>query len=310
MTQTLILGGGISGAVAAYYMKDALVITDKMGGQVGNKFTLGPKLLHCTPNTARLMDDLHYPLTARTVHVGYCVEGKYVDKLPEKYRAQYYAKTRGRSDPPKSAMSGGQQVFTAWETPLSVVLSILLHSIEKGRVVLDGIKRIDLQLKTVETAGGGTFSFDRLITTLPLPVFYKLTRTQPLREPKYQPTTFLHTADLPNGLNDLHYDYVYFVDPPIVAPYNRATRADEKNWVFEYPGTPPFAERAGTDPNIVVQRIGQILDKEDELTFEDTDTVIGLGRYAEWKHSVLTESVVAKVQKLAGIRVENGKVLQ
>ncbi len=293
---TIIIGGGIAGLLYAFYNTDCTVLTDKVGGGFSAPFQLGPKYLHKTEKTERLLNDLNLAAPVKTIKVGFYYDGKINSVNTEENRKKYFEKTRGiTAEPYKSSMSEGSSEFEAYDLDLTELVGSLEKKIAgKGALVLRKVTQVDLIDKHVVVEKENKIYFNKLVVTCPKPVFCNLIgQFDEAKQFLSYPTTFVKYPELGIAGESLNiskdfenYDYVYFSQPNFL--WHRATRIPG-GFCFEYKGDESeTAKKEGYE--YVVLKIGQLVQRDDTIMYPDF--VKFFGRYAQWKHSIKTKELV------------------
>jgi hypothetical protein len=286
MKDVYVLGGGISGLVAAYLL-DVPVITDHVGGQnSAQSFPLGPRYIHSVPETRELLGSLGLDTDERMIEVGYFYEGSYHKALRADLVAEYNLKTRGMIDVSSNV---GEGPFKALKTSFPELIKKLS---ERTEVIIDTI----YEIRRSELLGEkGTYGFSKLISTIPLPRLYSLFG-KPSSRWRYVSVMYCLSrwVEPPHPVEAFDdFDYVYF--PEREYPYYRVTKTEE-GFVYEYAllqGVPTDAgDITAWGDNTIIQRYGKILPPY--RLPPPAKNVYLLGRYGEWDDDVLLQDVVRR----------------
>jgi hypothetical protein len=294
---TIILGAGLTGLLARFYIKDSILIGNEIGGEnLRVNFPLGPRFLKKTKETLDLLEDLNLPIKEKTVKIGYYYNNKIHNTIPKNLIAKYYKKTRGifvePDKIPDSAMSNRENVFSALDVNFDLLISTIKSKIlenSSNGVIVDNIKKIDLE-KQVLKGERNHYKYDVLINTIPLPEFVKISKIRIPIEFEYLPITYLYVKCMNNNL-DLKfngYSYIYF--PEECIKFYRITKTDNSKFVFEYPFIiKPIKVRKYINfkyficLNIYYSKYGHFKELE-KNSISLANNVKMLGRYAEWRH--------------------------
>jgi hypothetical protein len=275
----IILGSGITGIVAGYYL-DVPVIGEKFGGQYGYAFPLGPRYIHSSPETRGLLDELDIKYGERKVKVGYFYDNGYHDTVPESLIREYSRKTRGE----EIEVSMGKGGFTA----LTVTYEELIRAL-KDKILFVEDRIVGIEGNTL-IGERGKYGFKTLISTIPLPSLYGLfgiSLAVRYRGIGYRFSSPEESFFFAETFGD--YDYVYF--PELKYPYYRVTRV-RGGFVYEFPENPEIKYPNG----MIWQKIGKILPPYGiEPPRED---IILLGRYGAWDDRILLQDVIRKCLSL------------
>jgi len=222
-TSIVILGGGITAQIAAFYLKefDPLLITDK---------PLTKKLyvswyLKQNSSTERLISDLNLPSTVKQIRVGCWINNKIYTAIPKRIRTTYALKTRGMPVP--DAMNRGVRSFWAFTASSLEIFESLQTRLKNVKILQESIEEIRVKERWIKTENAKIL-YKHAISTLPQPLFSKM-------------------ADIPQGtynfrsigidfrddfLDTEEYDIVYF--PELAIPWNRASKIKPHKWAIEF----------------------------------------------------------------------------
>ena len=91
----IILGGGISGLLKAYFDPEAVLITEQIGGQLSVPFQLGPRYVHVDRYTRRFFSEIKLYPAVRNVRVGFFYKGSLHNTNTEENKKLYFNIRRG-----------------------------------------------------------------------------------------------------------------------------------------------------------------------------------------------------------------------
>jgi hypothetical protein len=194
---TVVLGGGPVGSAIASILK-VPVITDMV---VAPK---GPVYLYDTPQSRKFLDDVHHQSPkSLDIKIGYNFEGQ-VSSVPQKGALESYAhKTlRGETYTPKPF----KYIPINWQ---SLMISCRRFI---PKVHIDRIQGIDTKTHEMIGSRGTVYHYDRLISTIPAPVFAHLVSEN--WHLQYLPVVIQNVAiSMYPGYKDWRkFDYVYLCD--------------------------------------------------------------------------------------------------
>jgi hypothetical protein len=294
---TVILGAGITGLLAKFYIKDSILIGNEIGGENSRvNFPLGPRFLKKTKETLDLLEDLNLPVKEKTVKIGYYYNNRVHDTIPKGLIAKYYEKTRGITldfdDVPESTMSNGDNVFSALDVNFDLLISTIKSRIfenSSNNIIVDNIKKINLEKQNLK-GERNIYEYDVLINTIPLPDFVKISKIKTSINFEYLPITYLYVKCMNDNL-DLKFDgysYIYF--PEEYTKFYRITKTCNSKFVFEFPLIiKPNQLRKHINLkyfmflNVYYSKYGHFKElKKDSISLPNN--VKMLGRYAEWRH--------------------------
>jgi hypothetical protein len=293
-----IIGGGIAGLISAFYNKDYKIITDKIGGQMAMN-NAGPRILEVNKYSDILLKDLGLnDCDIKTATIGYRINNKFVNEINEDTRKQYYMKSRCLKDVstvPSSIMSDGKNTIKyydiEWDCILNKLTEAIFDNIIIGKVnIIDTNNNILLVNTDLKNPDIAYFEYDKIISTIPAPIFFRISNLNPLMELKYAKKVFIILSN--DYMNIDNYDYVYY--PEDKYEFHRATRLKNGRIALEY--TTEHSYRSVLNKwNLFSNSyshipIGQIISGKVQ-TIENVEFI---GRYACWNHDIKTDDIVKK----------------
>lgn len=303
------------------------MVSDKVGWGVAGADPL--VLLHDAPSTRRLVTDLLGVTDVPVVEkpIGYIVlddRGAYPDVVDSTHLTDKALDTllMKKMIPWNiRRMASEANVDIAVSTPsrkiaerteairyISVdsreIVGALLDEVRHKTRAYTGVPVERIDEMEFHLADGSRFGYEHLVSTLPAPIFYKL--WQPRESPyhwspslNYLPVTFVVSKKRPHWLTD-KWCVVYDarVSSPLVriglvadrVQYEVTGRINQEDSAARYwvNGLEPVPQGVFTFPfGRIVQDVKPLIEPTVRVTF--------LGRFAEWKYSVLVNHVLDKV---------------
>jgi hypothetical protein len=297
-----VLGGGISGLLSAYYLGWP-IITKQVGGQHNSSVPLGPRFLHKTPETAKLLSDLDFDAKERTVRVGYYYENQLSDKCPAQKIREYYLKTRGvQTDTvPHYVMTDKQSKFKVFDIDISSIVDVLTENVE---IKYDEITAIHSQIQMLESSSD-IYAYRYLVSTVPLPDFARMIKpVAPTIDVDYRQILYSLARSKDPEIWENDYDYIYF--PELDVPFARVTKLTQPHCVYEYVYdknlSPLFFDYSmlpeSKSVSNTVQKYGKITAGDGFEDLKKFVQVFFVGRYAEWNADLRIEDVLKKVWRI------------
>ena len=192
----IILGGGPTGLILGA-IHGVPVVTDDI------RTPTGPIYLYETPMTKIFMKSIGFEDTpTKEISIGYHFRGKVSDEPSEMSVLEYSLKMK-KSSPyvPKKF----KYFDISWKTLMARVLE------NNSEVYLDRIRTIDLTNHELHSEVGNAYKWDILISTIPAPLFKRLSGNTLPWGLKFIPVNQVKTFEDENE-DWAHFDYVYFCD--------------------------------------------------------------------------------------------------
>jgi hypothetical protein len=305
----LVLGGGLAGLIVGMYERRAVVVTDKIGFGVAGSDPL--ILLHKSPETERFLRDLGLGYNVVTKPIGYKWRGDVLefkdlpseahDSLLLKKMVPAAALLASRAagidvvvHTPSRAIAGdseseGSSYISYADVDSKDVARRLVEKVA-DRVTFGRVTAIYNAYVDIDFADGRkeAVSADKIVSTLPAPVFARLWAGFPAWRPplSYAPLTFWIEAGAPPWWSD-KWCVVYDCDED-----SPACRISSSSGRTQYEVTGNYEAPAGCLATFAypfgrIYQAGGGLDAPGNIVF--------VGRFAEWKYSVLVDDVLRRV---------------
>lgn len=290
--KTIILGGGISGLLEAYFNPDAILISDQLGGQLKSNFQLGPKYLHVDESSKQFFKELNIAPPIRKIKIGFFYDDGLHSENTEENRKRYFKKTRSlSSEPYVSVMTGNLTEFDSFDIDLEKIIEILKNRI-KNQIILEKITKIDLNKKEIITEKN-RYKYDNIISTIPLNIFLFLSNNSEIANHFISsPTTFVFSKSLEHcPFEDFReFDYVYVSEPCF--DFHRITKVSN-GVVFEY--NYDTIKILKSEEDRVVMKVGQLIQNDVRI---DIENVRFSGRYGSWKHDIKINNLLKQLYEI------------
>lgn len=285
----LIIGGGITGLLAAYYNEDYLLVSKDIGGQM-KKGDIGPRILEVNENSKKLLKEFGIKENVKKATIGYEVCGSLVENFDKSDRVKYYMKSRCVNNPievPDSVMSDGKNEIIYYDLSWGKLIQKIRNKI-KNRIINDNVQRIDIKKKLIYLENNPIpLPYYDLTSTIPAPLFYQLCGIENNKF-KYVNKHFIITSQEVFDIKD--YDYVYFTSDRY--KFHRITKLKKKKYSIE------FTTNDGIDLDLLEENDSYIFMKYGQLVsgqVDKFDNIRFLGRFAEWNHGIKVDDIVGKL---------------
>lgn len=288
-----ILGGGLSGLIAGYYNPEYTVLTDSFGGFINNRIARAFIYLHETEATRHLVTSLNVDSFVKELKIAYYhPEHGLQPKAPSGF-AREYLERKIPSDwvPSEVELSAPGDEFRG------IFVDQNLVDVLKEEVTYEQVRVAEVREDKViavsanpmlddELGSAREFEWDRIVSTLPAPVFARFCDVDWKLES--EPVTYAELSTVPAKFRTIPWNLLYIVDE---VPYHRVMRnmLSGKYYVemrgdFEWTGP---AES-------IVHPTGVVHEEELEPPFEGIEF---LGRFAEWSPEVRQDHVIERAKK-------------
>lgn len=324
----VILGGGIAGLIAQYYFPDAVLISDRIGGQLKAKFPAGPRYMHDGPHTKEFLEEFlpYWKIDVKRINIGYYYDKSLHQDITPELKKSYLIKTRGEKGVMKEdIMSSGKNSFNILSMKPSVKghLWDWFYKNHDEKMVRGRIKEIchdwiDVDSwRDLKKLGIVRVYYRIMISTIPRLVYALLSKEHlpEVIEERYKTksTTFYHIA-MDKTIDKTFYrikkdkscDYTYFPEEEV--PFHRTTKATSEKMILESSN-----DNLGCWSKIcfnnLIMRIkdkftlprAQIVNSLEREPIKSPQRIFHIGRYAEHCHKVKLEEVVERVKQLKEI---------
>lgn len=293
----LILGGGIAGVILNKYLPEATIITRHDNALAMN---VVPEFLHRTKDFDSFISEFvgREFLSYERIKVGYYYEGELHDEITSELKLQYYCKSRGVSPVDVqtindfSVMTGGNNSFEAYK---DLSISSLRNKLIDGcNFIYGAIEKIDLREKKVFYRVNKKLvskSYDRLFSTIPANVFFRLCGNIELCNKFVSKDSFVFKTTkvldmFSYSLPKNNYNYIYF--PEKHYPFHRMNYINDKEISYE-----ANEELVNSSSKMIRLKGTQIVSS---VKFEMPENCYAIGRFATWDHSKKVDSVIKDVK--------------
>jgi len=299
----VVLGGGISGLIWAYYHPDHFIVTDQVGGQMMSYFDLGPRYLHNKSEAVfKFLKDLNVPIKLSAIKVGYFDDKGWVEDPNLDFRHKYYLKSRGQKtlegfDP--TVLNTNLKEFQVCNVDFKDLI-FKLYDVLSSRIYTGSVTKIDLKEQLIMTDTNMVLRYSKLVSTIPLNIFARLAGLSITLDSVDMAYCLLKESFF--DIKDFDYVYVVISD----ANFHRITRCKQgvvcdvlgKN-IDEFKKQIPIEYfTLLLDQSIKLVKNSQIISLDKDFELEDT-SIKFVGRYGSWHRRWKTETVIEEAQKNA-----------
>lgn len=289
----VILGGGITGLIYCYYHKDHFILTDQIGGQMNSSFDLGPRYLHHkSRHVIDFLKSLEIPIENKIIKVGYLDDNGWIENTTLDFRQSYFMKSRGTniiSGFEPTVLNTNVKEFSVCNIDFKDLITKLFCKISH-RIYTSQITKIDL-VEQLIISKDSTIKYEKLVSTIPLNVFCKLSDTKQDLE-----SISMSYCLMSQDFFDLkNFDFIY--DNRTTSKCHRMTKCKkgivcdvlEKN-LDDFKKTNNVLEYKTISNSQIIS-----LDKDFEI--KDHPEIKFIGRYGAWNRKYKTEIVIEEAQK-------------
>lgn len=297
-TRNFIIGSGISGLIWKYFNPEFQIISPDVGaGMYTRTFMVW---MHKTAETQYLMDQLKIPTVPKRSYIGYFYNGWISDfqtpainhGIIQRKMTQWNEEVKGTFVPTSQDLSLTNIGQTNYMNTLDVNLVDVVNRVsldsnpENGFVTKITDKTITVK-KDFKSDEEMVYEYDNLVSTMAAPLFWKAYGQE--KEFKSIPITNIIVDKPPTEFDSL-YEIVYYDK---TFPFSRISHLQGK-YSIEFTGIITREEFEKLYPKLrvldyFVVKYGRIWECENtpphsNITFS--------GRFAQWQHKVVTESVI------------------
>jgi hypothetical protein len=310
LVMKVILGGGISGLIFAYYHKDYAIITEDVGGQMKSHFDIGPRYLHLKSEIVKdFLQRLDVPTELSTIRVGFLDDTGWVKKLDVSFRQKYYLKSRQAKDLSgfdDSVMNTNLREFDVLRIDFKELILNLFERVA-DRIYYGKIEKIDIEKQQICVTdicnSTLTSNFDKLVSTIPLNVFLKIANLDINSKEDFD--IDLKAYDMSYCLvpDDFffmrEFDFIY--DCGNITQFHRMTKT-KYGIVLDFFGSRTLEEIQKLFPiykiqseDLKVLKNSQIISLKNDFKLEN-ENIRFFGRYGAWNRRWKTETVIEESQ--------------
>lgn len=303
--KNFILGGGISGLLAAYYNPSFTIITKDVGGKL---LTSSAPIIHLDVHleTEKLLQELGFSTDKRDIKLGYVVDNFICGNISTAIKQKIIIKKMTDchdlyEDLPLNtlevSLGTGSDVIQAYTVDHKAIIKVIEGKLRaEGRIVFGDIVELDDNYVMCQN---GTFAYDKLISTMPANIFYRIYNGRYKLSPDFFRgigTTMVIADRFPDSTYD-SYDQVYNSD--YKTKYNRIMKSNG-NYYYEFTGriTPEEIKQLMPKNVSIIDFSIQPLTRVISNSVADYEKIKFLGRFAEWNHRIKTEHVLEKVKRI------------
>jgi hypothetical protein len=290
---TLIIGGGFAGLYTSAITEGHVIAMEDPWRTITNNYIF----LRWHLRNRRMLTNLGFTPKRESFKIGYFSGGRVHAKPTMEMVNAYLRKAYPEQDHNKvSPLYFLPEYSTCGVDYLSVLERLEFHASRAGRITFGKVTGIDLLKRTVTSERGTvttTHPYDKLVVTVPLPVFFRLCGLDVAEQIGLSATPIsLYKSDMEaNGFRQ-----VMNMDP----------KSPVLRWVVSEDGV-VTEERLGTlegEKPLAFFSYGKIMEtypaaKEAVLLTLEASGVYVAGRFAEWKSHYDTEDAVARAEELA-----------
>jgi len=294
-----IVGSGITGLIWKFYNPEYQIISPESPGTFAKSHLVW---LHDTPFTRQLVKDLGFQIKTKRSYIGYYVDCEYSNKQTTTINRKVIQKKMTNWDEPinkkfkikSKQISLNTEKDESFMNVLDVDLVELISRLQKNADVEQGlVTRItDNEISVTKENKHIKYKYDRLITTMPAPFFWKAYS----KDMKFKSTPITNVIVKKNpGHHMQNCEMMYYSDKNI--EYSRTSFLDGV-YAIEFTGVVPeeHIRQKYSDLEIIscfVIQHGRI--EENLQNVEPNDKIVFSGRFAKWKFGITTEHVVELV---------------
>lgn len=320
----VILGGGIAGLIAAHVLKDGHDVTIiEAGKSLGGNFNAGGlKYIRVTVPMMNMLSDLGVPFQtytprgkvildsgmhpwppwgiAKPVHEPDDGEVLISGEVIRLIQRIHWLKTRGSLDGFTTTCMNdplGNGADPALGCDHAVLVDRLIQSIRPKVAINTSSLVTNVYMGNVECTDGGRTMFDRLITTIPLPVAAKIIPIGQQAKPTHHGIAVVNVKTAPaevERFRQYKWDYCYTPLDPLVSRLSNSNGLLQAEAPYHLNSHPPTAKDFAANG---WQTDGQAMHMPGHLVPMPANVnwpvgIIPLGRFAQWDSRMTVERVL------------------
>lgn len=310
--KNVIIGGGIAGLVAAFYIKDSIVIDKNPLGQLAAQMSLGPRLINVSSSTEKFCNDFFqenpilFNFVKNNAKIGYEFNRIVRKDFSDEFREKYINITRGKNSKSTSYLSGGKtsieyfslkgfDEFSNINTFKFIFEEILYQLIKEKRIIFEYVNGISINFNKV-ICEKTIVEYDFLISTIRADKFKTLidkkisdfifSNNEFVLLPKFFYKCKYNQKQFENSKN---FNYIYSID-------SEFTRKTYFNGYIVYETTSAVSNNFIDECEIIKRFENVPLQIKENIFFENRiRNVFFSGRFAEWNHSIKLNENISRV---------------
>jgi len=292
----IILGGGITALIWAYYNKEHFIVSDQIGGQMSSNFDLGPRYLHNKqPYVTNFLNSLHMSIKHRLIRIGYIDDSGWVSNPDLQFRQNYYMKSRGTTDISgfdNTVLNTNIKEFKVCDVDFKELVFRLFEDVS-DRIYSGKVTKIDLQEQTISTDTNLSIKFKNMVSTIPLKIFSSIANLN--LDLKSSTMSYCLVSD---SFFDLKgFDYVY--DARSSTYCHRMTKC-KQGIVCDVSDNNIFCFLNAQDGFLPLElktvKNNQIISLDKDFELEKHPEIKFVGRYGSWHRRWKTETAIEEAQ--------------
>jgi hypothetical protein len=298
-----VLGGGLAGLIWAYYHKDWTILA---GHELASASEIPiPRYIYWTEKTCQLHRELFKKEPEmETINVGIRSKAQWWSRATNDMKKNYHEKTRGKRPIHVSqhVMSSGETHFDIIDTPYNLWENALIGELDE-RIIKEDVVTIDIEHNEIHTDNSkrSTIAYDKMVNTLPLPLFFTLTNDNDIVNAFSYSSVVLTLIKCQASIiweND--YDYILF--PDLRVPFFRMTKGEKPYLGIE--SKESLSKDSGKFwlEGMIVEKIEEKIMKYGKIIsgpseFQNLPSNIKLfGRFGTWDPRIKIHHLIEEVQ--------------
>jgi len=310
MSDKVVLGGGLSGLIYAYYHKDHIIISPDIGGKMdesGKDFFSNIIFAHYNNATIRLLNDIGIPYSRATRPIVYIVKEKadnmagwkrvVLDKSMVSIDVKLKIIRKKMRDPSFEPLDLNLSTDDYYIDTLDFSISDLVRRLsdkimnEERWHDQTAIRITKEKVVTSDTS----FPYSRLISTIPADIFWKIHELELDCELKSGWTTFALSDRPTSELRNIQFNIAYDATDSACTRISHNNKKDNDVFLYEFAGK---LDEHQVESNLPLDaKLIQWYSEPRGVIFTNSWNVpppntIFVGRFAQWKHSIKLGDVI------------------
>jgi len=218
--ENYIIGGGLTGLLCAYYLKDYKLISKQqnLGGQLKSSFQLGPRFVRHNKHLIRLLNDLKIKFKTKIIRTGYYDGEHILDKMNYHLARKYALTTHNSKLVSENFMNDGLTEMEVLDFKMKDLIKLLTAKV-KNRIINANVVSTNNYTRLLLLSNNKKLQYNKLISTIHYINLCSLLGK--LDNVKCKDIYFYYTKKAPIKFDKNKFSFIYCITRNL--PFNRIT---------------------------------------------------------------------------------------